>query len=338
MLRESSTPLVQAFDVALVDLDGVAYRGAEPVAHAPESLAAAREAGMGLVFVTNNASREPETVAAQLSGLGIAARPDEVLTAAQAVAALLADELDDGAPVLVVGGAGLRTAVTEAGLRVVTSADDEPVAVVQGFAPDVGWPQLAEAAYAIQRGARYFASNRDLTLPNERGLAPGNGSLVAAVVTATGVEPRSAGKPEPSMFRLAAAKGGAARPLVIGDRLDTDLAGARASGYPGLHVLTGVSTARDLLVARPAERPDFLGVDLRALHVAHDAPVLVEDGWWQCGAERARATSGVLELGGDAAGTSLDSLRAACAAAWAAADGGHPLDPTTLPQMDVHAP
>ncbi|NLE71949.1 MAG: HAD-IIA family hydrolase [Actinomycetales bacterium] len=344
MLEASLDPLCRAFDLALVDLDGVAYRGPEPVPHAPESLAAARAAGMDVVFITNNASREPETVAEHLTALGIATEPGDVVTAAQAAAALLAEHVAPGARVLVVGGPGLLTAVREAGYAVVTSADDAPDAVVQGFAPDVSWRELAEAAYAVQRGARHVASNLDRTLPNERGLAPGNGSLVAAVVAATGQEPASAGKPAPGMFRLAAERRGARRPLVVGDRLDTDLGGARAAGFAGLHVLTGVSTARDAVLAAPGERPTFLGADLRALLAPHPAPEPAGEGWWRCGSRAARVVDGVLETdagrAGDAtaaAGTrpddGLDLLRAACAAAWHAADEGRPVRPETVPDL-----
>jgi len=332
MLLASAEPLVDAYDLALVDLDGVVYRGSDVVAHAAESLERARGAGMGLVFVTNNASREPESVAAQLVGLGIAADAAEILTSAQAAVALLAEELPPHARVLVVGGPGLLTAVRAAGFRVVGRAADRPAAVVQGFAPDVSWRELAEAAYAIERGARHVATNRDLTLPNEQGLAPGNGSLVAAVVAATGVQPFSAGKPEPAMFRLAAAARGATRPLVIGDRLDTDLAGARAAGFAGLHVLTGVSSARDAVLAPPPQRPDFLGVDLRSLHDAHPAPERRPEGWWTCGGAAARVAGGSLDLRTEGAAP-IDVARAACAAAWSAADAGEPLDPATVPDL-----
>lgn len=333
MLGASATPLAEAYDLALVDLDGVAYRGPEAIPHAADSLAGARAAGMGIVFVTNNASREPGTVADHLVQLGIHATPDEVLTSAQAAAALLVSELPPGAPVLVVGGAGLVTAVREAGLRIVTSADDEPAAVVQGFAPEVSWRELAEAAYAVRRGARHVATNLDLTLPNERGLAPGNGSLVAAVVNATGITPRSAGKPEPSMYQLAATRRGAERPLVVGDRLDTDLGGARAAGYPGLHVFTGVSDARHAVLAAPAERPTYLSVDLRGLLVPHPAPVPGPDGWWTCGGRAARVDAGELRLDehGD---VDIDLVRAACAAAWDAADAGTPVRPESVPALD----
>lgn len=332
MLLSCASTLATEYDVALVDLDGVAYRGPEPIPYAAESLGAARDAGMGLVFVTNNASREPETVADQLTSLGIPARPDEVMTAAQAAAAVLAGRLERGDRVLVVGGAGLVTAVRGAGFEVVTSADDDPVAVVQGFAPEVGWTQLAEAAYAVQRGAWYVVSNLDMTLPNERGIAPGNGSLVGVVRAATGAVPVSAGKPEPTMFALAAERRGAARPLVIGDRLDTDLGGARAAGFPGLHVLTGVSSARDDVLAAPQERPAFLGADLRSLHTPHVAPEL-RDGWWVCGAGAAAVRGGTLELRDGAAADPLDLVRAACAAVWAEVDAGRSVDPASVPDI-----
>jgi glycerol 3-phosphatase-2 len=330
-LLGADAPLAELYDLALVDLDGVAYRGRNPIPHAAEGLGAARALGMDVVFVTNNASREPESVADQLTSLDIPSSAEDVMTAAQAAAAVLADRLEPGSRVLVVGGQGLRTAVTAAGLLVVDSADDAPAAVVQGYAADVGWPQLAEAAYAIEAGAWFVASNLDPTLPTERGYAPGNGSLVAAVRHATGVEPVSAGKPEPTLYRLAADRRGARSPLVVGDRLDTDLAGARAAGWPGLHVLTGVSTARDAILAARGERPTYLGADLRSLVTPHPAPVL-DDGWWRCRGAAARVADGRLEL--DGGGTDpVDVVRAACAAAWDAVDSGEHLDAGTVPDL-----
>lgn len=326
----ATTP-AKEFDLALVDLDGVAYRGHEPIEHAAASLTAARTEGMTLVFVTNNASREPEDVAAQLTDLAIPTRGDEVLTAAQAAAALLATRLAPGDKVLVVGGQGLRTATASAGFTIVDSAADEPVAVVQGFSPDLGWRQLAEAAYAVAGGAWHVASNLDLSLPTARGFAPGNGALVAAVTHATGVTPDSSGKPSPAMYELAIRRAGARAPLVVGDRLDTDLAGARAGGIVGLHVLTGVSSARDAVLAAPIERPHLLGADLRVLLEAHPEPVRGAEGWWTCNRAAARALGGVLEL--DGAG--IDLVRAACAAAWAAADDGSPVDPAAVPDLTV---
>ncbi|HMO11322.1 MAG TPA: HAD-IIA family hydrolase [Actinotalea sp.] len=331
-LDGSDVPLVEVHDLALVDLDGVAYTGQVAVPHAAESLAAARRAGTAIVFVTNNASREPSSVADQLVGLGIECSEQDVMTAAQAAAELLSRRLAPGSRVLVVGGAGLLTAVREKGFEVVARADDKPAAVVQGFAPEVGWPILAEASYAIADGAWFVASNLDLTLPTERGFAPGNGSLVAVLRSATGVEPVSAGKPEPTMYRLAADRVGATRPLVVGDRLDTDLAGARAAGWPGVHVLTGVNRARDAVLAPAAHRPSYLARDLRDLLVPHPAPAL-DDGWWRVRGARARVSGGRLEVAPD--GDPLDQARAACAAAWDAADSGAPVSADTVDELTV---
>ena len=329
----STTPLADRYDLALVDLDGVAYKGHEPIDHASASLTTARERGMRLVFVTNNASREPQSVADQLTDLGIATTSEEVMTAAQAAAQLLRSRLPQGEKVLVVGGAGLITAVREAGYVVVTSAADEPAAVAQGFAPEVGWLQLAEAAYAIERGAWHVASNLDLSIPTAGGIAPGNGSLVAAVKAATGVTPDSAGKPAPTMYHMAVERAGARETLVVGDRLDTDLAGARSGGFAGLHVLTGVSSARDDVLAVPGERPHFIGADLRSLLEPHPEPRLEAEGWWTCGAASARVTGGALELGRGADVDDLDVVRAACAAAWAHVDAGGDVDPSTVPEL-----
>ena len=323
-LLGSEQPLQTAFDAALVDLDGVAYRGPYAIPTAPPALAAARDAGMGVVFVTNNASREPGMVADHLTDLGMPTQAHEVMTAAQAVAALMLESLAVGSTVYVVGGVGLRTAVTEAGYVIVDSAHEEPDAVVQWFSPDVSWKELAEAAYAIRAGARFFASNKDLTIPNDRGVAPGNGALVQVVVTATGVEPPGAGKPEPAMFRLAAQKAQAARPLVVGDRLDTDIKGARAANMPSLQVLTGVDGVLDAYAAPPAHRPSFLGTDLSALAVPHPAPSKVADRWHVRNAV-AWANEGFWRVEGDLGPDGLDGARAACAAGWEAADAGQPL-------------
>ena len=330
-LAASARPLSTAYDLALVDLDGVAYRGHLPIDGAASALAGARAAGMRVLFVTNNASREPQAVADQLTGLDIPTPPQEVLTAAQAAALTLRTRLEPGAKVLVVGAAGLRTAVTEQGFVVVDSADDHPAAVVQGFGPQLAWTDLAEAAYAVSAGAWYVASNLDKSLPTARGYAPGNGALVAAVVAATGVEPDSSGKPSPDLYRLGVERAGGTRPLVVGDRLDTDLAGARAGGYPGLHVLTGVSSARDDVLARPQERPTYVGADLRALLEPHPVPVHGAEGWWTCRGAAARVVAGALQLDGDQ--DDLDLVRAACAAAWSAVDEGAELDASSVPEL-----
>jgi HAD superfamily hydrolase (TIGR01450 family) len=286
---------------------------------------------MTLVFITNNASREPGEVARHLTELGIAALPEEVLTSGQVAVSMLAERLSPGDRVLVVGGPALREGVAARGFVVVDSASDEPAAVIQGWHPDVGWRQLAEASYAVRAGAYYLTTNRDTTLPNERGIAPGNGALVQAVVTASGVEPESAGKPSPRMF-LTAAKGASARtPLVIGDRLDTDIAGARAAAIPALLVLTGIHTIRDTLLAAPHERPSFIGATLACLAEPQPGPE-VRDGWWHVGGAAARVHDGVLEL---TETVGIDAVRAGCVAVWEAADRGEVVHVESLPELGI---
>ncbi|MFI1202848.1 HAD-IIA family hydrolase [Streptomyces sp. NPDC020883] len=316
--------LSAAYDTALLDLDGVVYTGGEAIEHAVGALTAAHEGGMHLAYVTNNASRTPQAVAGQLAGFGLPATPEDVITSAQAVARLISEQVPDGARVLAIGGEGLRVALRERGLVPVASADDDPAAVVQGYDPSLDWEQLAEAAYAVQRGVPWFASNTDLTIPKERGIAPGNGALVEVVRIAAGGAPRVAGKPQPPMHRETVLRTGARRPLVVGDRLDTDIEGAWNGGVDSLLVLTGVTTPADLLAAPPAHRPTYVDADLRGL--LRPQPEVAADGaGFRCGGWRAEAAGDELLL--DGAGEPLDGLRALCAAAWTAAgEGSCPVD------------
>ncbi|MGW4647715.1 HAD-IIA family hydrolase [Kitasatospora sp. NPDC004289] len=312
----SGLPLAEAYDTALLDLDGVVYAGPYAIDHAAASLDVARAGGMRLAYVTNNASRPPRVVAEHLTELGVPAAPEDVINSAQAAARLVAEKVPAGAKVLVVGGAGLVEALAEHGLVAVRSLEEGPLAVVQGYDPSVGWPQLAEASYAVASGLPWVASNTDLTVPTARGIAPGNGTLVAAVRTATGVEPEVAGKPLPPMHRETVIRTGAKRPLVVGDRLDTDIEGAWNGGVDSLLVFTGVTTPALLLAAPPEHRPTYLAADLRGLLTAHREAVAV-DGGFECGGWRAWAEDGVLRLAGGGEDV-YDGLRALCGAAWSA--------------------
>ncbi len=314
--------LGEAYDTALLDLDGVVYTGGDAIGHAVESLVSAREGGMRLAYVTNNALRPPQAVAAHLTELGVPAGPQDVITSAQAVARLIAEALPGGSRVLVIGGEGLRVALRERGLEPVDSADDDPAAVAQGYGgPGMPWSLLAEAGYAVGRGVPWFASNTDLTIPGSRGIAPGNGAAVQVVRTVTGAEPVVAGKPRPPMHRETIIRTGARRPLVVGDRLDTDIEGAFAGEVDALLVLTGVTGPADLLAAPPEHRPAYVAPDLRGLLVAHPQ---VErrsgGGGFGCGGWTARAGRKALEV--DGSGDPADGLRALCAAAWTAAGDG----------------
>ncbi|MYV97501.1 HAD-IIA family hydrolase [Streptomyces sp. SID3343] len=305
--------MVRAYDVALLDLDGVVYTGARAVPYAVDVLTEARRRGMALAYVTNNAARTPEAVAEHLVELGVPAKPEDVVTSAQAAARVVAERVPEGASVLVVGGEGLEVALRERGLRPVRSADDEPAAVVQGYAADVDWRQLAEASYAVMRGVPWVASNADLTIPTERGIAPGNGALVGVVRAATGTEPVVAGKPELPLHRETILRTGAKRPLVVGDRLDTDIEGACNGGVDSLLVLTGVTTPDAALAAAPGQRPTFVAEDLRAL-LAEPVTARREGDAWVCGGWTVRVADGALTVEGS--GERIDGLRAACAAAW----------------------
>ncbi len=324
-LQATAESLAEIYDVALLDLDGVVYVGQHAVPGIPEVLAAVRAIGMRLAFVTNNAARPPAVVAQHLSALGITAEPGDVINSAQAAAHYLADRLNTGAKVLVVGTTGLEEALVERGLVPVFSAEDEPQAVVQGYSTDLEWQQLAEGAVAIRRGLLWVATNVDATVPSPRGPLPGNGSLVAALRHATGAEPVVTGKPNPAMHLESVQRSGAHRPIVVGDRLDTDVEGANAAGCPSLLVFTGVTSATDLLAAAPDLRPTYVAPGAGGLLSAHNAPVL-SDGVARCGDWEVHEASGELTLahlvdgGLPTSEDGLDPLRALCAVAWSLAD------------------
>ncbi|GAA3431291.1 HAD-IIA family hydrolase [Kutzneria kofuensis] len=259
--------LLAAYDALLLDLDGTVYRGGEAVPGAVEAIKASRDRGVGIRYVTNNASRKPASVAAHLNELGFQAADEEVSTSSQAGAAVLAERLDQGALVLILGTQALADEVTAVGLTTTREFTPEVAAVVQGHSPDTGWRELCEAALAIRNGALWVACNVDATLPTERGLMPGNGSMVAALRAATDVEPVVAGKPARPLMDQAIRSAGARKPLVVGDRLDTDIAGASAAELDALLVLTGVATPAQVLEAPAGLRPRYVSADLSGLLV-----------------------------------------------------------------------
>lgn len=299
------------YDALLVDLDGTVYAGPRAIDGAIDTL---RDGDQQVLYVTNNASRAPADVARHLQELGLPATEGDVVTSAQSAAKLLSDQLPAGSAVLIVGTDALAEEIQKRGLLPVREFSADPVAVVQGHSTTTDWTILAEAALAIRAGAVWVAANVDPTLPSDRGLLPGNGSLVAALRTATAREPQVAGKPAAPLMRDAVQRAQARRPLVIGDRLDTDIAGGRGAGLPTLLVMTGVSTAMDVLRAPEAERPDHIGADLRALDLpAADSAVGPVEG---CTAH-VDGDDLVLSCAGGPV-SAVDALRAACGAAWAA--------------------
>jgi len=314
------TTLVQQHDCLLLDLDGTVFRGHEPTEGAIDSL---DRADTRKLFVTNNASRAAEEVAEHLRELGFTATADDVVTSAQSAAGLLAQQLPAGAKVLVVGTDALAEEVATAGLTPVRLFSDEPVAVVQGHSTTTGWPILAEAALAIRAGALWVAANVDRTLPTERGLLPGNGAMVAALKAATDAEPQVAGKPAPALMRDALARGAFHSPLVVGDRLDTDIEGANAADLPSLMVLTGVNNAADAVHACPAQRPTFIGADLRDLHADADTLAVAAHPAWHVEVGDGAVT--VSATGADPGDDGLSAVRATARTVWDAAADGRPI-------------
>ncbi|MBO3748604.1 HAD-IIA family hydrolase [Streptosporangiaceae bacterium NEAU-GS5] len=313
--------LISGYDTLLLDLDGVVYVGKHAVPGAPEALERARTAGIRLAFVTNNASRTPAAIAEHLTHLGVTATPTDVVTSAQAAARLIAEHVPPGSAVLVVGGMGLRGAVRALGLRPVTTAADRPAAVAQGMWDGISYGLLGEGTLAVRQGAWFVAANGDTTLPTPRGAFPGNGSMSEVIATATGVRPVYAGKPELPLHRETLIRTGAQRPLIVGDRLDTDIEAATRAGVDSLLVLTGVSGPLDLLTAIPARRPTYIAADLHALHEPPVRPRRDDQAGWRCGGWSARWADDQVHL--DGAGDSIDGLRAACAATWEAVGDRH---------------
>lgn len=319
--REQSA-LIERLAGVVCDLDGVVYQGPVAVSGAVSALERIQRT-TPVLFATNNASRSPVSVGEHLAELGIAATAQQVLTSSTVGASVLATELAPGSPVLAVGGPGVREALTEVGLvpvRASAGRGERVSAVLQGYGPDVSASDLGEAAFAIAGGARWIATNTDATLPTERGIAPGNGTLVAAVRTATGQEPEVVGKPGPLMYQQAARRVGSAAEMMVGvgDRLDTDIAGARVAGMRSALVLTGVHGVTDVVQAAPPLRPDYLLHDLGGLLEPYAAPVQEDTGRVTCGRAWARWSGGALDMDGEG----LDLVRAALVVLWRAIDDG----------------
>jgi glycerol-1-phosphatase len=330
--RTSPAPLDGA-DVLLLDLDGVVYRGRNPIEHAVETLGRIGAGGTRIGYITNNAARRPDVVAEQLRGFGLEVEVDQVVTSPQAAVRLLADRLAGGSRVLVIGGDGLASVVEAAGFQVVTSADDEPDAVVQGFSPDLGWTDLAEASFALADPDRlWIATNTDWTIPVERGIAPGNGTLVSAVHSAVGRLPLVAGKPETPLFETAVDRFSARSPFFVGDRLDTDIAGANAAGMPSALVLTGIDGPKQLLAAPERARPGYILGDLRGLLEPYPE-VRHRRGGVQVGDAVVAVRDHAVEVLRD--GSPLDRLRAAAHAAWASGDSVYGL---AIPEAVLRPP
>jgi glycerol-1-phosphatase len=312
------------FQTLLLDLDGVIYEGESAIVDSVESITSVRNSGIKVGYITNNSSRKPETIANQLRGFGLELSVEEVISSAQAGVELLSTMIQAGSKVLVVGGEGLRSKVIEAGFVLVASSDDNPAAVIQGFSPDVAWNDLAEASYSIQRGAKWVATNQDWTIPREKGLAPGNGTLVSAVHTAVGQLPVVAGKPERAIFETAMREFKTESAIYVGDRLDTDVLGANKSGLGSALVMTGVTTRKELLAAKSDSRPKYILGTLKDLLSPYREPVKTKRGYKLGDSEVELLGEKVVVSFGDP--KSLDALKAACLTIWSSGTPIHLLD------------
>ncbi|SDT00003.1 Haloacid Dehalogenase Superfamily Class (subfamily) IIA [Brevibacterium sandarakinum] len=321
-------------DCVLFDLDGVVYHGPDPISGAVEGIAWLHEQSIPVNYVTNNATRTAEVVADHISTLGIRTTPAEVTTSAQVLAGQLAAKFGTGAPIYLVGTTGLATALTTAGLTVTGTLDDEPVAIAQGLDPDIDYTTIVAACEAIESGLEWWATNPDYSMVGPRSRVPGNGAFIDMLSRLTGVQPTIVGKPSPHMMDFAAHRIGAKRPLMIGDRLDTDIEGGNAAGFETALVLTGVHDIHDALTARPGLRPTSILPSLRSL------PTLIADSAQPApgpsaedasGTAACRIVDGELHLD-EPARTEVSTVENALRLAWEAMDRGEDVAPGNLPR------
>lgn len=323
MLEKSENPVVEDHDLVMFDLDGVVYVGGEVIDGVPERIDRVRDLDIHVAFVTNNASRTPEDVAEKLEGMGVRADRTDVVTSAQAAARLLAEQHGKGATILALGGKGLHVALEEAGLVPVEDPDGAK-AVASGYGPDVRWRDIMRVATLVRDGLPYVASNTDMTIPTPYGLAPGHGVLVETISRFSGVTPVVAGKPEKPLMEETVRRVGGERPLMVGDRLDTDMEGAHAIDAPSLLVLTGVSWLEDIASATPERRPTYIATTLEGLFEPQPVPSTA-DGTAELGGWSATVDDGRLAVSGS--GSDADWWRVAATACWLHLDaGGSPAD------------
>jgi HAD superfamily hydrolase (TIGR01450 family) len=259
------SPLINAYDAVLLDLDGCVWVGSSPTRGAPEAIAALRAAGKALAFVTNDSRHSPEEYVRKLWSLGIQASLDEVVTVGGAIQHVLA-ERPPGRPAYVIGSPAIYRHVTDAGHRIVNGTPRAAAAEVVVFAShdDLHFAEMRGAVQAVLAGAELIATDRDGSYPSADGMAPGTGAFLAALEYATGATGRVVGKPEPQLFHTALDRLAPGRALVIGDRLESDLAGAAAAGLDAAIVLTGV-TSRAAAEAAADPAPVAIAEDLHAL-------------------------------------------------------------------------
>ena len=275
----------------ILDMDGVLWKDSNPIGDLPAIFARIRRRGLKVVFATNNGTRTPEKYIERLAGFSVQAETWQVVTSSLVVAELLARRFSpllpptsrpltspkigrgrgaggdgEGVKVFAIGEEGLIQALRDKGFEPLPVEEAQTAqAVVMGIDRQINYSKMREAALLVRRGVPFYATNPDKTFPTPRGEIPGAGAWVSVIVTATGVEPIYAGKPAPYLLELACERLGTAKEetLVVGDRLETDIAGGQAAGYPVALVLSGVSTREEGEAWRP--RIDIVAENLKKL-------------------------------------------------------------------------
>ena len=310
-LQQASDVLAQAYDAALLDLDGVVYIGDDGVPGVVPVLNQMHdEHGIALTCITNNAARSASTVASHLQQLGLQVAEDDVVTSAQAAARELARLIPQSSNVYVLGSPDLSAEISAVGMNPSQDPDAKYDAIVQGYWPDMPWRMLGVATKVINSGAVWVATNTDWTIPTQYGTSPGNGTMVQALEIATGKKPvLVAGKPESPLMYAAIERTNAQRPLMIGDRLDTDIWAANRINIDSMLVFSGVTDFAELFIATPELRPTYIAWDasgiqdaMSAVEVDHGLVILND---W-------RVAGDGLSGQGDA----LDAIRILAVAVW----------------------
>jgi len=241
---------MKSYSLLLIDLDGTMYRGTEKIEEAPLFIKQLEEEGQDYVFLTNNSTKVPSEVVKHLAQFDIHTTEDKIFTTSMATAQYISSQKKN-ATVYMIGEAGLKSALEEAGLKLVTEEDQLSQCdyVVTGLDRQITYEKLAKAALAVRAGATFISTNADKALPTERGLLPGNGSLTSVISTSTQVSPLFIGKPEPLMIDLILDQRGLSRDevLMIGDNYDTDIQAGIRAGIDTALVFTGFTSKEDLL-------------------------------------------------------------------------------------------
>lgn len=250
----------------ILDMDGVIWKGDTPIGDLPATFRRIRERGLKFVFATNNGTKTPEEYQAKLAQLGVDVAPSQVVTSAMGIAFLLAKKHPPGAKIFMIGEEGIRAALEQKGFEILgVERASEADAVAMGIDRSINFQKVVEATLLVRAGKPFYTTNTDRTFPTPRGEIPGSGAWVSVITTATGVEPVVAGKPYPYLMELGLKRLGTQKEetLVVGDRLETDIAAGQSVGCPTALVLSGVSTKEQAQAWKPA--PDIIAESLEAL-------------------------------------------------------------------------